>query len=172
MKTVPAPVAYISLLFVSYPILRLAIGAIFTGTCPQNLNQMFKNFNLAVTAAAAFALLFVIACKKDDNSPQKMILGKWRFISEYDAQFVNGQLEKDTIIGYSDEYYDFRSDGKVYMYYYPDYDTFPYKVVNASTLIFDGDTATIKTFTDKKLVLYDKAVYGQNWYEATFNLEK
>jgi hypothetical protein len=73
---------------------------------------MGKNFAWLVLALLVCSLF---ACtNKNDNTPQKSILGKWNLQHEHLVQYVNGQKQVDTIFTTTTNFYNyvqFNKDG-------------------------------------------------------------
>lgn len=133
---------------------------------------MRKTLTLLVCAAAVL-MMFGTACKKDSKSPQELILGKWKFDTYAYKEVDGGVVDEDTEDASSANYYlDFRSDGKVYMYMYGDYDTSSYSIPDAKTLIIDGDNVTLSTLTEKKFSIYYKETSTDYVYEEWYNFIK
>lgn len=130
---------------------------------------MRKNLTFLVFAAAAL-MLFAPACKKDSKTPQELILGKWEF-NKYSYKEVDGGVvdEGSEDASALDYYLDFRSDGKVYMFMYNNYDTASYSLPDAKTLIINGDNVTLSTLTEKKFTIYEKETdtdyVSEEWYD-------
>ena len=86
-----------------------------------------------------------------------------------------------TETGQSTDYFDIRSDNKIYTSFNSESDTLNYTLQNDSTLLIknlftDGDgTLKIRALTDNSLKLYTKETDSSNaanFVEATFNLKK
>ena len=133
---------------------------------------MRKTLTLIVCAAAVL-MMFATACKKDSKSPQELILGKWKFDTYSYKEVDGGDIDEDTEDMSAANYYlDFRSDGKVYMYMYGDYDTASYSIPNAKSLIIDGDNVTLSTLSEKKFTIYYKETSTNYTYEDWYNFVK
>lgn len=113
-----------------------------------------KRFRVFLVLALAAIVLFT-ACKKDDvaeTTVQKM-QHKWNHEKTYFRTVVPGIPDnKDTTIAFSGDYYDFRTDNKLYRAINggtQPVDTVSYAVINDSTFIIRGtDTARIKQLTN------------------------
>lgn len=77
-------------------------------------------------------LIFMISiglafCKKSFDV-QDMLIGKWKIDSVQLRRFINDHVVYQTIYKPSVDYYDFRSDNKLYRLWMTTYDTVPYSI--------------------------------------------
>lgn len=125
-----------------------------------------------------FALLAAIsfsACKDDDEpTVQQRIQGVWTFDKNIDRNVIGGVESRDTTLGVSGDYVDFRTDNKVYsrfegLYY----DTANYSILSSDKIIIDGDTMTIQNLTNSSVQFYLREdVSATDYYETWFYLKK
>ena len=94
-------------------------------------------------------------CKKSNDNKGELV-GKWKLDSIQLRTVSSGQEIYATIYKPSQDYYDYRSDDKLYRYYNSRYDTVPYQQV-----IIDGNlyikytptgTDSIKVLTRQSLI--------------------
>jgi hypothetical protein len=115
-------------------------------------------------------ILFTIvltSCKKSEDSPTTLqrIQAKWSIEKEYYHDKYGGIETRDTTIGVSTDYVDFRTDGKVYFKFGGTLDTASYTVLGDTKIIttYSGsgfstysDTAQILLLNDNQLQTYVK----------------
>jgi hypothetical protein len=136
-----------------------------------------------VLGIVLFTGIIFSACKKDDNNTSRTttekLQAKWNFQKEYYHEY-DGTDYRDTTIGISGDYADFRTDGKVYLHIagFGD-DTASYSVIDDSKIVFvtptgsgsslNYDTATIQVLTDNSLQYHVKEPSNAsiNYYEYT-----
>ncbi len=124
----------------------------------------------AIIILSATVIFFACSKKDIDNNLSK-IMHRWELDSVKNLNFVNNVLndaESDTIVGVGGDYFDFRSNGKVYRYiaekavYGEDgYDTATYTYSNNKISINDdGDISnfTISELSDNKFTFEIKEV--------------
>ncbi|MGZ3755915.1 MAG: hypothetical protein ACXVAY_10930 [Mucilaginibacter sp.] len=92
-----------------------------------------KNCMFALLACAI--AICVLSCKKTATSYPAQINGKWRVVSDstYNS-FLMTQTQQRGYTGVSGDYYDFRTDGKLYTYESGTLDTLTYNIVNDTTI--------------------------------------
>lgn len=127
------------------------------------------------TIAASLFIFFLASCKKEqpvtEKTPQQKIVGKWMIESVMENDHYSGSDHITTENGTSADYMDFHSDGMVATSFQGNTDYVDYKVPSATMIIIDGDAFEIKTFTEKKFVMYLKENYGGGDYgEFTVSL--
>jgi hypothetical protein len=134
-----------------------------------------KKIKMSLAFAAIAAILFS-ACKKADDTPakttQQLVQGTWNFQKEYYHENYGGVEYRDTTIGLTGEYADFRTDGKIYFFASTGNDTLPYSVVGNDKIVIDygsfNDTSTIQVLTDHAMQLYTKEFDpSPDFYEYT-----
>ena len=87
---------------------------------------MKKTLLLVVLFMIVTGLTF---CKKS-VSVQERLIGKWKIDSVQLRMSINNQIEYQTISKPSSDYYDFRTDNKLYRLWMNHYDTIPYSLVS------------------------------------------
>ncbi len=131
---------------------------------------------------AVIVLITVISlagCKKDKVVPlttaQKLQF-KWSVSTVVSTENVSPSPSvTDTYVGTASDYFDFKSDGKVYVKQEGEpEDVVTYTIVNDTQITLDDVAFTIKKLDDHNLILYSKQVFkdGANYTEDTFNLKK
>jgi len=132
-----------------------------------------KTFLILALLCAGF-----MACKKTEPSAsgtQQKILGKWKFQNVVVNDFYSGSSHITTYPGDPSDYFDFRSDGKVYSSIWGSQDTSSYTIINDTQLRIDaaGDTSNIILLTRSALQLYEKQVFAPGDYsESTIYMSK
>jgi hypothetical protein len=132
---------------------------------------------LAITA------LIIAGCSKDDDngSQEKMILGKWTPEStriKVTDKINGGSATSDKPV-YANDYFDFRSDGKLYTSIsdpsegpgYDPRDTTSYRLAQ-NYLIIDGDSLALNTLNNNSLVFTLVESDQLELWETTFSLKK
>lgn len=124
-----------------------------------------------------FAVILQLSCQKDLHSEIRettsLVQGKWQVESIVINQNIGGVLNKTTHVGTVQDYVEFSSDNKMYTFFNNTSDTSHYEVKNETTIIIDGDNATIRTLTPGQFVLYSKDKAGSVGYvEIIYNLKK
>jgi len=95
------------------------------------------------------------SCKKDSGQPT--IIGKWNIVS--DSTYVGAGLSNVPFdyAGHPGDYYDFNSDGFVYINEAAVLDTSAYRLISSSQIVINsfenGITSNIKTFTIHNLII-------------------
>ncbi len=118
-----------------------------------------------------------MACKKtspSENTTHQKILGKWTFQQVVVNDFISGTSTVTTYPGGPSDYFDFRSDGKVYIMVWGANDTASYSIINESQLKMDSDTSDIIKLTGVELQLYNKDLLGPgaDYSESTIYMHK
>ncbi len=121
--------------------------------------------------------LLLAACQKDINrelnETKDLVRGQWKVESIVINQNIGGANNKSVLAGTSQDYVEFRNDDKMYTYFNNTRDTSRYEIKNKTTIIIDGDNATIRMLTPGQLVLYSKDKAGSIGYvEVTYSLKK
>jgi len=139
---------------------------------------------LAILAVFMFIIGFLYSCSKGDtptpvttgtNDTTKLgkLQNKWNIVSVVVYPTI-GLSGPDSLVGYigqSYEYYDFRTDGRIYAFVMGAFDTATYKFLgNDSVMLTNnivkgvpeskGDTATIRILTNNSLVLVSRNIAG------------
>jgi hypothetical protein len=133
---------------------------------------MKKLLFVAIASLALFS-----ACKKKDveKTTAEKVVGVWKISSIVENDFYAGTNHFSTYNGVSGDYYDFRTDGKVYIKEGTYNDVLPYSIISDVKLKFDGLDYDIKTLNDNQFVMYVKdvdPVVTANIYEATYTFTK
>ncbi|MEO8771816.1 MAG: lipocalin family protein [Ferruginibacter sp.] len=145
-----------------------------------------KKVKLFFLIGTCMITLFAACNKHNGDNTSKTTLqklqAKWVFQKEYYHEYSNPGDYRDTTIGVTGDYVDFRADGKAYYYVAGllGSDTATYTLLNDSQVVLtfnDGggtttfnDTATIQVLTDNALQLYVKTrtpAPSQDYYEYT-----
>ena len=79
------------------------------------------------------------------------LVAKWRIVKDSTASQFIGPVHTEVYVGTSDDYYDFRADGKCYKHENGVYDTIAYKIVTANSVIFGDPVAVIDASTGKTI---------------------
>jgi hypothetical protein len=120
--------------------------------------------------------LITSSCKKKDaeKTTAQKLQNKWVFVNATDNNHYSGADHVITVSGNTGDYFDFRTDGKLYLRVQSSPDTSTYVLLGDTKIIFDGtDTATIQTLTDNALKLYFKDVTTPSIYEEIiYNLSR
>ncbi len=130
----------------------------------------------SITLILLFALV-TFSCKKDDKPGQtttQRIQHKWSVDSYVTNNHTGGIDDIETSPGSTQDYVDFRSDGKVYFQFAGEADTLAYSVQGDNSVTIESfGTYTIKTLNDNLLILYYKdAEANGDFYEETLNLKR
>ena len=140
---------------------------------------------LAILTVFLFIIGFLYSCSKGDT-PTPATTGtndtttvgklqhKWSFISAvvYRTIGLTGPDSLVAFVGLPYEYYDFRTDSRIYAFVQSSFDTATYKFMgNDSVLLINNvvngavqthtDTVTIRTLTNKDLVLVNRSPAGE-----------
>lgn len=125
------------------------------------------------------ALLASVSCKKESTQQtpanQVQMTGKWKFQSMVVNDFYSGASHVTTYPGNPTDYFDFRTDGKVYYYIFGIEDSTVYGKIGDSKMWMGNppDTSDIKLLTASALQLYQKNVYAPADYsESTLYFTK
>ena len=119
-------------------------------------------------------LTAVAACKKDEEEEAPAIQGRWSIENYIEREFDNGQwVTDDTIPGFTTDFVEFQSNGKVIASVFGMRDTSDYRVIPGNKLIMDGDTVEMRNLSSAKVTLYSKEVFSAtNYSEVFINLKK
>ncbi|MEO6668203.1 MAG: hypothetical protein ABIN36_01930 [Ferruginibacter sp.] len=132
-----------------------------------------KNFLFLATSCVTILLS---ACKKDDPAPTtaQRIQQIWTYEKTYGLNVEPGfPTVRDTTIGSSGDYVDFRTDNKAYSKVNGYFDTLSYSIISDSKMILDGDSATIQILNDNQFqILTGEFISSTDYYEATIYLKK
>ena len=125
---------------------------------------------------SAIAVFTFSSCKKEDTSPttSQKVQGTWIFDKVYDHDVQTGFPEyRDTTYGMTGDYFDFRSDNRIYSSMDGERDTVTYIFIDDSRMIIDGDTATIQVLNDTQFQLFGKAKQSPaDYYEYTLFMKR
>ena len=136
---------------------------------------MKKNITFMTVATL---LLFVFGCKKSDTQqPQttlQKIQAKWQLQTYLENDHYSGIDHITNSPGSTNDYLDFRSDGKVYVSLFGSKDTSTYSILNDTKIIFDSYALfDIKTLTANSFIMYGKQTYGSSDFdEQTYTMIK
>lgn len=125
--------------------------------------------------------VFFAACSKDDDIDDVANKLQNRWVVQ-DALLFAAAPVNDTIIyftGTSADYFDFRSDGKVYSHLNGETDTADYRLIAGNKIVsnLDGsnvgeDTVEIRILTNSKLQLFNRNTDNTIAQELTINLTR
>jgi hypothetical protein len=96
-------------------------------------------------------------CKKSIDI-QDALIGKWKIDSVQLRRFINNEIVYQTIYSPTADYYDFRSDDKLYRFWMTSYDTLAYTIVslNGKSLVqYVYSADTIISLTNHSLIFKD-----------------
>ncbi len=131
---------------------------------------------LSFSLLLAIVLFTFPSCKKEDASPTsaQKIQGSWIFDKVYDHDVQTGFPEyRDTTFGMAGDYFDFRSDNRIYSYMDGERDTVAYILIDDSRMIIDGDTASIQVLNDTQFQLNGKTTQSPtDYYEYTLFMKR
>lgn len=120
----------------------------------------------------SLVLLLFASCKKDNGvTASNPILGKWEIglykVHSYDPSYLPAY--RDTTMIFPNEngsYVEFRDNNIAYTTYFDSTrGTSPYKIINNSILILNGDTLHITSITANKFTTYRKLIVGNAYSE-------
>ncbi len=117
------------------------------------------------------------ACKKKDveKTTAEKVVGVWKVSNFSYNDFYSNANHFTSYTGIASDYWDFRTDGKIYLQESGVKDTVSYSIVSDTKMIYDGDDCDIRTLTDNQFVIYNKYTVTTSpiqYYESTFNLAK
>ncbi len=95
-------------------------------------NSIMKSRSLILLGLVIIAFMF--ACKKGSSIYPGQINGKWNVVSDSTYNEFLLSLTQRNYIGKAGDYYDFRTDGKVYINESNTLDTLTYNLVNDTTI--------------------------------------
>lgn len=118
--------------------------------------------------------LFFAACNKDDSIDDvaNKLQNRWAVT---DGLLFAGAPVNDTILYYtgtSADYFDFRSNGKVYSSLNGEIDTSDYRIIAGNKVVVDNDTSEIRILTNSKLQVFNKNYDNPVVQELTINLSR
>lgn len=127
-----------------------------------------------------FVALFSLAgCKKDEVSKttSEKILGKWNLSIVAGREYFPPNTDFSyNQTGKAGEYFDFRSDGKVYLKFDKSAEESETYTVDSDTQItIAGSPYTIQQLTDNQLVIYNKSISqgsSNSYIEETITLTR
>ncbi len=132
---------------------------------------------LKTLAVATLIFTWLPACKKTDTvQPQttlQKIQAKWQLQTYYENDHYLGADHIRNMTGTSNDYLDFRTDGKVYSFIFGNKDTASYSLINDTHLLIDGVTTyEIKTLSASLFSIYGKEISGSDFLEETITMVK
>jgi hypothetical protein len=125
--------------------------------------------------AVAILLLGLTGCNKEDTpqTTQQKILGKWLLQSIVSNDHYANADHIFTFPGTLSDYFDFRSDGKLYFSFSGTADTVVYSLSGDTRILIAGtDLYDIKTLTATSFTIYKKEFFGTDYEEETINWKK
>lgn len=128
---------------------------------------------LLLTTTILLSLCF-LSCKKDkDETVAQKLQHKWSIENTIENYHDASGDDITTTLGTPPDFINFSANG-TYTTHSDGYDDNGiYLVLNDTQVSIDGDTVTIRTLTDKKLVLYSKFSYSTTDYdEFTINAKR
>lgn len=134
-----------------------------------------------ITSIAIVTLVtfYLTACKKssDTQQPQttlQKIQNKWLLVNVVDNDHYSGSDHITTTPGTSNDYFDFRADGKIYYSIGSYKDTVTYSLPSDTKILIDGtETYDIKTLTSNSFIIYLKDISGlPDFFEETMTMKK
>lgn len=120
---------------------------------PLNSNRL-----LATIACMAFLSVLIAACKKDKgNGITDKLMNKWSLVQILDTVYASGAAPAPAKYdGKTDDYLDFRKDGKLYRFINSAYDTTAYTYSESNfKLSAAGFQYEIQILTDNTMVLHE-----------------
>jgi hypothetical protein len=120
----------------------------------QTILNSMKEKGLLISIAI-FCCLFVLTFCKKSSDTHGMLVGKWKVDSAQLLRYINNQFVYETIYKPSTDYYDYRTDNRLYRFWHGNFDTVSYslKDLNGRTLIDYGYSAdTIISLTGNQLL--------------------
>jgi hypothetical protein len=115
------------------------------------------------------------SCKKNDTplTTQQKVLGRWSLLNIITNDHYAGADHSFTSAGSTSDYFDFRSDGKLYFSFAGTIDTVAYSLSGDTKILIDGtELYDIKTLTSDSFVIYKKEYFGADYEEETINWKK
>ena len=133
-------------------------------------------------ALAALIICFLPSCKKTETAsstttqtPLQKILGKWGLQSIIDNDHYAGADHITTTTGTPADYFEFKTDGKIYYSISGFTDVVTYSLKNNDTqILIDGtETYDIKTLNASSFIMNQKTLRsGSDYDEETITLKK
>jgi hypothetical protein len=138
------------------------------------------------TLAQATLVLFLIAglfsCTKTTGVEKTQIIGKWHIKNDSLASGIGPNVTVKNYIGTDNDYFDFRTDNKLYIKEGASLDTSAYQVLSDSTIIinrfgitFNGvpQTSRIKSLIANSVTIFTPfAINPGAYYLRTVNLKR
>jgi hypothetical protein len=88
------------------------------------------------------AVVFASSCKKQGVKPAVAVsplVAKWSIAKDsITTRFLDTITHYNVYVGSSDDYYDFRADGKCYIHENGAFDTLSYKIITDNSVAFGG----------------------------------
>lgn len=133
-----------------------------------------QNFILMKTLTISLlflgAIFFISSCKKEEKekTTQEKITGKWNVISKIiETTIPSEPVSIDTLMGTKDDYIDFRSDGKLSVFF--DglmQEGVSYVIENDTMINLEGEPFNIRELNNTKFV-FDRIIEETKWIEKT-----
>lgn len=128
-------------------------------------------------AVATLIACILPACKKTDTqapqTTQQKLQAKWQLDTYVENDHFLGADHFQNLTGGPNDYLDFRADGKVYVSLFGMKDTSVYALSGDTKIVIDGTVIyDIKTLTANSFIMYQKDIYGSDFFEQTFTMKK
>ncbi|MBB5439409.1 hypothetical protein HDC92_003102 [Pedobacter sp. AK017] len=129
---------------------------------------------------ALITISTISSCKKDEKA-NSLIVGKWFFEKIDYVEFEDGQKTTSTETGGPGDFFQFDADGKFSGSTWSNkIEVSTWELINNKMLKVKPNSEIdwpeagmeIKTLTSSSLVLYEKTIEGNNYYETTVYLKK
>lgn len=135
-----------------------------------------KKFITSV-AVATLIICTLPSCKKSDTqaplTTQQKLQAKWQLDTYAENDHFSGADHLQNLTGGPNDYLDFRADGKVYVSLFGIKDTSVYALSGDTKIVIDGAVVyDIKALTGNSFIMYQKDVYGSDFFEQTFTMKK
>ena len=138
---------------------------------------MVMKKNITSIVVVALITFYLSACKKNDQLPQttlQKIQNKWTLVNIVDNYRYFGSDHITTSLFASTDYWDFRTDGKIYMstgslniYSLPS---------DTTKILISGWTYDIKTLTSNSFIIYlkEEGINGRiyDFFEETMTFKR
>ena len=125
-------------------------------------------------ASIFFLIIFlysvVISCKKDQDG---VIAGKWSLVNDSVIVGVGPHIGTKNYIGVAGDYFDFRTDGNVYVKEGAKLDTLSYKIIFAKRILISpfgwgGATSDITKLTAHNATIHAPNIISPGGYDERF----
>jgi hypothetical protein len=134
----------------------------------------FYNLLIALLVFSCFA-----SCKKSGDSGPVTLVGKWSLVN--DSTAYGGPLAlpltKTNYVGVPGDYFDFRTDGKLYIKEGSKYDTLAYNTASGDSVIinafnYNKNPSIIKPLTANNATISNTFIVFEIYYFRIVNLKK